>query len=300
MNDQDNFELDGEQVADAASSEKTSALPVLVDELHAPVMRLGHPDALGTGTAFIHGVLGSPSMWKSVAGDPLMGPSIGLPLPGHYPWTLNRVQTSSALNDFAFLQAYARALRGHMTGKVHIVAHSTGSMTALKFAALFPELVSKLTLVGAFADGGTAFMASRMGRTVAIPYLGPAVFSSLYNFWTSTPANYLYGLSTAMSKAHEEAPSAAELSMLQDLRRSDWDALREVVLWIQHTDVREDLKHVRVPVTVLVSQDDPVVDVETQLKLVRDLPNSNAVICRLGHLPMFEAPHTMRRLILSA
>lgn len=282
------------------AGEAEASLPVSVDQLHAPAARFGAAGAQGARTVFIPGVLGSPSMWKQVASDTAMGPAIGLSLPGHFPWALDRAGTERALKDFAFLDAYRTTIEEETSGRIHLVAHSTGALAALKFAALHHDIIGKLTLVGAFSSGPEAMARTRMRRAVSIPYVGPWMFSSLYNFWTHSPANYLYGLSTAMGEAHEAAQSPAELAMLHDMRRSDPEALREVVLWLQQTSVEDDLKNVRAPVTVLVSQDDPVVDVSTQLALVSSLPNANAVLCRLGHLPMFEAPDLMRRLILSS
>lgn len=87
--------------------------------------------------------------------------------------------------------------------------------------------------------------------------------------------------------------------MLRDQRRSDPEALRQVVSWLGQTSLMDDLDEIDVPVTVVVSQEDRVVNVASQLELAAALPAANAVMCHCGHLPMLESPDLVHRLVFT-
>lgn len=276
-------------------------LPLPTADSSVPTRMFGYPDGPQPRTVFLHGVLGSSAMWKAVAAGEPTQRSIALPLPGHFPWRLDGADTAAALEDFAFLGDYRRAIRSSTNERVQIVAHSTGALVALKFASLYPELVSRLLLVGSFPCGKAAVGRSSMAMGTLLPLIGSPLFLALYHAWLHSPDTFALGLATAkaaVAKTEADPASArSEQDMLRDLRRSDPEALRQVVGWLGRTSVAEDLSHIEVPVTVLVSQDDRVVDARYQLELAATLPFANAAVCRCGHLPMLESPELMRRLV---
>lgn len=274
-------------------------LPVSSGDFHCPVRQFGLPGAPEADTVFLHGVLCSTTLWKRVAALDPYRRSLALPLPGHFPWTLDGAETARALDDFAFLDAYRDAIERMAAGPVQLVAHSTGSLVALKFAARHPDLVKRLVLTGAFACGRTAVGKSSMGLAVLLPVIGPALFGGLWQSWLRSPRTFALGVNTAVSRLADPGTTACENGMMHDLRRSDPQALRQVVQWLGRTSVADDLKNIRVPVTVLVSQQDPVVDTTAQMELARQLPNAGAVICNAGHLPMIEQPELMHRVIFA-
>lgn len=277
-------------------------LPFPTDDKSVPMRLFGYPEGPEPRTVFLHGVLGSTAMWKAVATAEPVHRSVALPLPGHYPWTLDGSETASVLDGFAFLEAYRKAIGSVTTRPVQLVAHSTGALVALKFAALYPEMVSRLVLAGSFPCGQAAVRRSAMAMGVLLPLLGSQLFHALYRYWLYSPKTFAHGLATAKmpeSPYAASTPARCEHEMLCDLRRSDPEALRQVIGWLGRTSLLDDLDRIEVPVTVLVSQDDPVVDAAAQLELAAALPVANAALLRCGHLPMLESPDLMHRLVFA-
>ena len=275
-------------------------LPALLKDSQCPVRRFGLPTGPEPDTVFLHGVLCSTAMWKRVAIAEPERRSIALPLPGHYPWRMTPGETARALDEFAFLEAYRDAILKSAQTPVQIVAHSTGALVALKFAATFPDMVKRLVLAGAFANGRSAVGQSSMALVVLLPMIGSSLFDGLWRYWLYSPDTFLRGLSTAKAasaKAAGKGHTGREADMLRDLRRSHPESLRRVVDWLSRTSVEDDLSAVEAPVTVLVSQHDPIVGAQSQLKLATSLPNATAVVCRSGHLPMLEQPDLVRRVV---
>lgn len=293
---------DGPRAPDAGSV-FGGQLPTVGDATAVPAVRFNPLSTKPVRTVFIHGVLASTSMWKSVVAGDLADEAAALPLPGHFPWAIDAEAAGRAFDDLRFLEAYRDWLADAAAGPVHIVAHSAGSVAALKFAALHPDRVGHLTLLGTFGDGPSAVAASLMARTVTLPLVGRPLFERLHRLWLQSADWYNAGLATAKppppgpSDQPVRPPSRAERAMLADLRRSDPEALRRAVLWLQQTSVREELAGITTPATVLVCQDDPVVSLDKQMDIVRSLPNATAVVSHVGHLPMFEAPDVLRRII---
>lgn len=280
-------------------------LPVPHEDNDVPVRSFGYPSGPQPDTVFLHGVLCSTAMWKRVAMADPANRSIALPLPGHFPWRLDEASALHMLTDCRFLEAYRHAILKMTDRPVQIVAHSTGALIALKFAATYPEMVKRLVLTGAFACGRTAVGRSSMAMGVLLPLIGSSLFTGLYASWLHSPRTFALGLSTAKApvariagaKPPVRALDAVEKDMLRDLRRSDPKALRQVVQWLSRMTVNEDIRSIETPVTVAVTQEDNTVAPLTQLDLLNRLPNANAVICRSGHLPMLEVPEMMRRLV---
>ena len=69
-------------------------------------------------------------------------------------------------------------------------------------------------------------------------------------------------------------------------------------LWNHFTLVASALGQATVPATVVIGTTDPVVGAREQIELARALPRGTAIICDVGHLPMFEAPELVRRLVV--
>lgn len=273
-------------------------LPATTNQLHAPVTRIGPWTGGEPDTVFLHGLLSSPAIWKGLSQprDPLN--AIAISLPGHFPWNTSSSDTKELLMDFAFIDEYRIRIRELTDRKVRLVAHSTGALVALKIAARWPDLVEGVVLFGAFACGKTSATRSLAANAVTLPVAGSSLFRLLYDLWLHSPGLYEKGLATAMANGcHGTTSRLHELAMLHDLRRSDPEALRTVIQWLQGISVSSELQDVSVPVTVVVGALDPVVSADEQMKLAQSVRNASAIICNFGHLPMFEAPELVRRLI---
>jgi len=274
-----------------------SFLPVPASPATVPVTRIG-PGHGQPDTVFLHGLFSSNAMWRAMSQlqDPLC--AIGLPLPGHFPWNTTPEVTAALLDDFAFLGAWRDSIRALTDRKVTLVAHSTGAFAALKMAALWPDLVERIVLFGAFSCGKTAAARSMSASIVTLPLAGSMVFRMLYDLWLYSPPLYDRGLATAKAAGLGKRPRLpTERAMHADLRRCDPESLRAVVRWLRATSIVEDIAGISVPATVVVGMTDPVVGAREQIELARALPHGTAVICDAGHLPMFEAPDLVRRLV---
>ncbi|WP_223385680.1 alpha/beta fold hydrolase [Oricola cellulosilytica] len=270
--------------------------PVPVWNSAVPVRSYGNSEK-PVGSVLLHGVVSSISLWRTLIRSMPRERFLALPLPGHHPWTTDATETARLLKDFGFIESYRDAILAHAHGSVHLIAHSTGAIAALKLAARYPEVVSRLTLLGAFPCGRNAVARSPMARGVIAPLIGAPLFSTLFKIWLNSESTYRYGLSTAMAADAQSEASGRDRSMMWDLRRSDPEALRQVVAWLSKTSVTSELPRIDTPVTVVVSQNDRVVDPKDQLTLLRELRNANAVLCNAGHLPMIETPELLRNLI---
>lgn len=272
--------------------------PVPIYDSAVPIRFFGNPDKTDAGAVLLHGVVSSISLWRNLARSMPEERFLALPLPGHHPWTTDGQETARLLDDFGFIEKYRDAILAHSEGPAHIIAHSTGAIVALKLAARYPDVVSKLTLLGAFPCGRNAVARSPMARGVIAPLVGAPLFSALFQIWLNSETTYQYGLATAMSADTQYRAGGDERSMMWDLRRSDPEALRQVVTWLSKTSVIDDLSMIDTPVTIVVSQNDRVVDPTDQLTLLKELRNANAVLCNAGHLPMLETPELLRNLII--
>ena len=274
-----------------------SFLPVPASPATVPVTGIG-PGNGEPYTVFLHGLFSSNAMWRGISRlqDPLH--AIALPLPGHFPWNTTPEETAALLEDFVFLEAWREAIRARTDRKVTLAAHSTGAFAALKMAALWPDLVERIVLFGAFSSGVTAAARSASASIVTLPFAGGMLFRMLYELWLHSPSLYDRGLATAKAADFGKRPHLpTERAMLTDLRRSNPESLRAVVRWLRTTSIVEDIAGISVPATVVVGMTDPVVGAREQIELARALPRGTAVICNVGHLPMFEAPELVRRLV---
>ena len=280
-----------------ASQVRGSFLPVPASSATVPVTRIG-PGHGEPDTVFLHGLFSSNAMWRAMSRlqDPIN--AIALPLPGHFPWNTTPGETAALLNDFAFLEAWREGIRALTDRKVTLVAHSTGAFAALKMAALWPDLVERIVLLGGFSCGVTAAARSGAASYVTLPLAGSMVFRMLYELWLYSPSLYDRGLATAKAAGLGKRPHLpTERAMLADLRRCNPESLRAVVRWLRTTSIARDIAGITVPATVVVGMADPVVAAREQIELARALPRGTAIICNVGHLPMFEAPELVRRLV---
>ncbi|WP_370322623.1 alpha/beta fold hydrolase [Oricola sp.] len=273
-------------------------LPVPASPATVPVTQIG-PGHGEPDTVFLHGLFSSNSMWRAMSRlqDPLH--AIALPLPGHFPWNTTPEETAALLGDFVFLEAWREAIRARTDRKVTLVAHSTGAFAALKMAALWPDLVERIVLFGAFSCGVTAAARSASASIVTLPLAGGMLFRMLYELWLYSPALYDRGLATAKAAGlGKSARLSPERAMHADLRRSNPESMRAVVRWLRATSIADDIAGISVPATVVIGTTDPVVGAREQIELARALPRGTAIICDVGHLPMFEAPELVRRLVV--
>lgn len=254
----------------------------------------------GTGsmTALIHGAFSASSFWhKPLPRRVLAGRTVSYPLPGHYPWLIDRSNLNRLLTTRTIADAYAMALRRDFLGSpVHLIGHSTGAFVAVAIATRHPHLVSRLTIAGGFSDGRLAGGSPFLRGLLKAGGYSTFALRNIINLWLATATTFNAGLATVM--ANGTAPWSnplfsrhAELARL-DLLRSDLDTIFGLANWISEERLRPVMSRCRQPTLVLAGKDDPVVPFEHQREMAGAFSNGRLVVMdRTGHLPMSERPN---------
>ncbi|MEO1320554.1 MAG: alpha/beta fold hydrolase, partial [Pseudomonadota bacterium] len=192
----------------------------------------------GQATALIHGALSSPSSWhQPLPRRVLAGRTMAYPLPGHHPWDMSNGQLQRILRIRDLADAYALSLRRDFDhDPVHLVGHSTGAFVALAVASRHPAMVSRLTLVGGFADGTVAGGSPMMKFMLEAGGYTTLALQSLLRLWTASAVTFRAGLASVM--ANQDALTNAEQchahweQVRLDLVHSDFDQIVEVGRWL--------------------------------------------------------------------
>jgi pimeloyl-ACP methyl ester carboxylesterase len=235
----------------------------------------------GEAIVFLHGLLGSSKSWafqfehlsrnfRMIAWDaPGFGQSDMVP---------------------ASIDAYVEALREFITNigrpKVSLVGHSMGGTVAACFAAMFPELVSRLVLScshAGYGDPETAPMSAKFeSRMREFDDVGPVA----------------YGI----NRARELLPSsvsgcvfdyAAEISS-----ETNPEGLRRATRMLQRADNRPLLSKLKMSTLILTGQMDTDLQPNLKADLLRLTPTARHIeMPGLAHAPYLEAPDYYSSLI---
>lgn len=250
-----------------------------------PVRRLGDCDR-ALPVAFLHGYLASPALWAASGAH---RPGIALALPGHHPWSLDAVAIEPWLDLDRLAEGYARALAHHFGDRPAVlVGHSTGGLLALHVARRYPERIDSVLLTGAFGSGRLDVRPNLVAWLVARPVLGPFAARALMAGWLASDWTFRRGLRSATGAG--VVGRSVSKAMHADLRASDVAALRRFGLWLRTLDITDGLDAIARPVRWLIGRTDPVIEPRRQLRVLRRLPNADAVVLDAGHLPMTETP----------
>jgi len=209
----------------------------------------------------VHGLAGSTRWWSPVLSALAARHTVNLvDLPGFGAMRGRRLALADAAR---WLVAWMDAAG---LERCPLVGHSMGAAVVLRAAALRPAAVSRLVLI---APAGVVRNRSLVGH--ALP-LARAVRGARLRF--------LPVLGT-------DALRAGPLTLLR--------ASREVVA----DDVRADLARVAVPALVVLGARDTLVPLEAGAVLARELRDARVhVLGRSGHVPMFDEPDELARVIL--
>ena len=235
----------------------------------------------GEAVVFLHGLLGSSRSWAfqfdRLSRDHQM---IAWDAPGY-----GQSEMVSASID-AFVEALREFIASIGRSKVSLVGHSMGGTVAARFAATFPELVSRLVLSCSHAGYGepeTAPMSVKFERRMRERNeIGPIA----------------YGVNRARGLLPDSVSACAVDYAAEIVSETDPEALRRATRMLQCADNRPLLPKLKMPILVLTGEMDSDVQPHLKADLLRLAPITRHVeMPGLGHAPYFEAPDYYNGLI---
>lgn len=254
----------------------------------------GHDQTNSEAVAFIPGLFETPEIWEPV--DRWFGhrPVLHLDLPGHTPGDTELLQQQDPVPQSWFDRTLDR-IDEHGRGRpVHLVAHSSGAMVSLILAVRRPEVIGSLVLVGAPLTGHRDRASDAAAEWLACDTRGALVLPWLWRLALSSRWCFEKALGTVTAPpASRDVPEA----MRRKLAGCDPEAVRQFAKWVLDQDLGKLAEKVTQPCLLVVGKQDHVVPPSHQMRLLRQLPQSQAHIVNGGHLPFLEQPAEFRRLL---
>jgi len=190
----------------------------------------------------------------------------------------------------ASIDAYAEALREFITNigqaKVYLVGHSMGGTIAGRFAATFPELVSRLVLScshAGYGDAETAPMSLKFeSRMREFDEVGPVA----------------YGINRARDLLPPTVSACVFDYVAEISSEINPDGLRRATRMLQLADNRPLLSKLKMPTLILTGERDTSLQPKLKADLLRLTPAARHVeMLGLAHAPYLEAPDYFNSLI---
>jgi pimeloyl-ACP methyl ester carboxylesterase len=227
----------------------------------------------GEAVVFLHGLLGSSKSWAFQFDHFSRNYAV-------IAWDAPGFGQSGMVA--ASIDAYVEALREFVANigrsKVSLVGHSMGGTVAARFAATFPELVSRLVLScthAGYGDPETAPM--------------PAKFEQrMREFNEIGPIGY--GVNRARGLLPDSASACVFDYAAEIASETNPEGLRRATRMLQLADNRPLLPKLKMPVLILTGELDTDVQPRLKADLLRLTPVTRHVeMPGLGHAPYFEA-----------
>ncbi len=273
----------------------TEAAPTRVRQLtlhgHQVSWREAGPADAEEVVLLLHGIAGSSETWEQVLPG-LAGRGLRVIAPD----LLGHGESAKPRGDYS-LGAYASALRdllrvlGH--DRVTVVGHSLGGGIAMQFVYQFPELVSRLVLVG---SGGLGREVSPFLRAVALPGAEWVLPLLAHRRIVSTLGRVGRALSFLPVLGRPDVTEAARgfASLAHsDARTAFVHTARSVIdLGGQRVDARDRLYLAEaVPLLLMWGGRDPIIPVGHGVEAHDLVPGSRLeVFARAGHFPHRDEP----------
>ncbi len=246
-------------------------------------LREGGPSA---PLVFIHGFLGGPRSFDALArASAHRGEVVGLRLPGHglEPWGVGLTRPEDALNELAAAIPKEGA---------HLVGYSMGGRVALSLAALVPERVRSLLVVGAHAGLSSATeraarAATDAQRAEALRAHGVAPF---VDAWEQLP---IFASQTRFSPEKRASLRAERLAHTASGLAASLELLSAGTL----PPVAAALGALGLAVRVVVGSLDPTYLAHART-LMQAIPSIDVIVVQgVGHSVVFEAPDDLVALV---
>lgn len=236
---------------------------------------------------FLHGFTGSPASFDEIAARLPSSARILRPyLSGHGP------EGRTVAGFDAEVDRLARFVRAEAASDLHVLGYSLGARLALGLALRAPELVRRLTLVGASA--GIEDEAERHARAAADDALAALLMSEgLEAFAQRWEAQPLFASQAAL-------PEAVRARRQRERRSHDPDALAAALAALSKgrmPPLWSRLPSVTVPVALVVGEHDPKFRAEAERMAAR-LPHARVhVVASAGHDVGLERPAELAALL---
>ncbi|MEL6289240.1 MAG: alpha/beta hydrolase, partial [Pseudomonadota bacterium] len=175
---------------------------------------------------------------------------------------------------------------------VHRLGHSTGALVAMLLASRHPSRVSRLALVGGFADGTFAGQQTWVREQVLNAPLGASMLGLAVKAWTANAYTFRAGMKEMVSdwRATENCPDFAAICerVRVDLRQANPHGLHRVVRWLSSCRAWDRLSAIVTPTTVIAGAQDRVVPFDHQRHVAARTRGRLRVHRHSGHLPMVD------------
>lgn len=256
----------------------------------------------------VHGLSMSVRFWELA-----MLPEIehGLPwlsvsLPLHYPSVYEGDALEAPLDVAAFAKTLGETI-AQVLGpqrRVLVAGHSVGAMSAMAYAAFYPERCAGVFSVGGFTTGRAKGLEGGLQLLTAGKPLTRSVFRAV---WRAKQRSLrftnliVHQYATDKAALDRFAPFAPTLRLVHpDMARHNIDGVYQMMRQLYHLDLLPFLAHIRCPVWAVAGTDDPVVDYEHQVTYASAIPRGSLhAIEGAGHLSFAERPTEFNELLLS-
>lgn len=241
----------------------------------------------GPKLLLLHSLFMDHSTWSAVATELCDEYCVITPdLPG-YGESEKPAPNRFAYDIDAFTSAIADLYAALSLGSAAVVGHGLGGSIALTLAARYPELVSKLVVVGALSESAEPWL---YGKLAHLPMLGSLVFKQLLG--RSLFGAYFRDLFVAEGRAVSSerldtyyesfnAP-AARGSVLATLRRT-----------VDTRSVAAQTSRIQKPTLVLWGHRDRLLPPTVGQRLAREIRGARFELLDAGHAPQEEKPHEL-------
>lgn len=199
------------------------------------------------------------------------------------------------------MESNVELLRGLMDAlgiqKATLVGNSAGGGVAVAFALRYPERTESLVLVdpGVGGGGGDRFPTwlSPLMWTPQMRHIGPLLVRSIADSGNDT-------IRLAWSDPNNVTDAIIE-GYRKPLRSNHWDrALYEFSFAPAYPELRPQLPQLRLPVLVIVGEDDHIIPVDYMTAIAAEIPGAQLILLPgCGHVPHEECPQVFMENVLA-
>ena len=234
-------------------------------------------------------------------------PWLSVSLPLHYPSVYEGDALHARLDEEAFAKTLNAAIATVLgpERRVLVAGHSVGAVSAMAYAAYYPDTCAGVFSVGGFTTGRAKGLEGGLQLLTKGWPLTKRVFDAVWRLkqrslrFTNLVVHQYAGDKPALERF---APFYPTLRLVHpDMARHDIDGIYQMMRSLYHLDLLPLARErIRCPVWAVAGTEDPVVDFEHQADYARALPTGSLhEIAGAGHLSFAERPEEFNELLLA-